>query len=432
VVGAMYAEDDQEQDNNVHISTDPTALWDVDGNPATTADQFGFLPPFPEGLGLALNHKNFEVTQMAAFADLTFHLTDDLDIIAGGRFTFDEVLNENQSFGIAPSCDFTDPACFGPTGPGPDFFPSFVNFARPFASADDDFSDFAPRIAGNLKVTDDLSIYAIVSKGYKAGGHSVGALATAIEVPFNKETLWNYELGFKSELFDNRLRWNTSAFHLEWRDLQLEAFRFLVPGDLSTNFERTINAEDAEASGIETEFVWVPTDQLTFTGSLGYLDTEITSATTAQLTGGINVDLQGLSIPKSPELSASLSGEYRWPMLAGEAWVRLEYVHRDGQYSDIEALTWEQHHAIPGGLPTQGGGVIPNTGSFPYKTPDYDLLHLRAGFDWNEWAFSFYVQNLTDEEYFTGTQENFGLSGIRLKPHPRFFGGSVSYSFGGI
>jgi iron complex outermembrane receptor protein len=434
VVGAMYASDDQEQDNNVAISTDPTATFDVDGDPTTTTDIFGFLPPFPLGLGLALNHKNFEVKQWAAFADITWHLADNLDILAGGRFTFDDVTNEIESFGIAPSCDFTDPACFGATGPGPDFFPSFVNFARPPSAADEDFSDFAPRIAGHLKVTEDLAIYAIVSKGYKAGGTAVGNNTNANNVPFqvgfNKETLWNYELGFKSEWLDRTLRWNTSLFHMEWRDLQLEAFRFLTPGDLSSNFEQTINAENAEATGVETEFLWAPTDQWIFSAALGYLDSEITSDTTAQLTGGINVNLKGLDIPKSPEFSASLSGEYRWPMMTGEGWLRLEYIHRDGQYSDIEALTWEQHHK--NGTFTQGGGFIPPTGSFPYKTPDYDVLNLRAGFDWESWAFSFYVQNLTDDEYYTGTQENFGISGIRLKPHPRFFGGSISYSFGGI
>ncbi|OGT84879.1 MAG: hypothetical protein A3H91_05855, partial [Gammaproteobacteria bacterium RIFCSPLOWO2_02_FULL_61_13] len=437
VVGAMYAQDDQEQSNNVAISNNPTALWDVDGNAATAGDVFGFLPPFPFGLGLALNEKNFEVQQVAIFGDITWHLADNLDIIAGGRFTHDDITNEVQSFGIAPGCDFTDLACFDPaTGPGPLFFPSFINFPRPESNADDDFTDFAPRIAGHLKVTDEMAIYAILSKGYKAGGVAVGNNTNnnnvPFQVPYNKETIWNYELGFKSELFDNRLRWNTSIFHLEWKDLQLEAFRFLTPGDLSSNFEQVVSVENADATGIETEFLWAATDQLTFSGSLGYIDTEITSASTAQLTGGINVNLQGLSVPKSPELSASLSGEYRWPMMTGEAWLRLEYIHRDGQYSDTEALTWEQHHATPGGTPTQGGGLIPNTGSFPYKTPDYDLLNLRAGFDWNDWGFNFYIQNLTDEEYYTGTQENFGISGIRLKPHPRFFGGSVSYSFGGI
>ena len=45
--------------------------------------------------------------------------------------------------------------------------------------------------------------------------------------------------------------------------------------------------------------------------------------------------------------------------------------------------------------------------------------------------FSVYVQNVGDEEYYTGTQENFGASGIRLRPHPRIIGANVTFSFGG-
>jgi len=40
-----------------------------------------------------------------------------------------------------------------------------------------------------------------------------------------------------------------------------------------------------------------------------------------------------------------------------------------------------------------------------------------------------YIQNLSEEDYYTGTQENFGVSGMRLRPHPRAIGGSVSYKF---
>ena len=43
--------------------------------------------------------------------------------------------------------------------------------------------------------------------------------------------------------------------------------------------------------------------------------------------------------------------------------------------------------------------------------------------------FAVYVENLFDEKYYTGTGENFGLSGFRLRPHPRFVGGSVTYNF---
>ncbi len=44
-------------------------------------------------------------------------------------------------------------------------------------------------------------------------------------------------------------------------------------------------------------------------------------------------------------------------------------------------------------------------------------------------AVTVYVQNVFGEDYYTGTQENFGLSGIRLKPHPRTFGANVSFKF---
>ena len=113
--------------------------------------------------------------------------------------------------------------------------------------------------------------------------------------------MWNYELGFKSELLDNRLRLNVSIFDLQWSDLQMEAFRFLTPGDLSSNFEQTINIEDAEATGGEIELTWAITDNFSLTGNLGYLDTEITSATQAELTGGFVVDMQGLELPKAPK-----------------------------------------------------------------------------------------------------------------------------------
>ena len=211
-------------------------------------------------------------------------------------------------------------------------------------------------------------------------------------------------------------------------ELQFESFRFLQPGNLGTHFEQTISIDEAEASGVEMEFIALVGDHLTFTGGFGYLDTEITSADPATLTGDYLVNLVGLVIPKAPELTANLTGEYHWPIGSSEAWVRLEYIHRDGQYSDIEGLTNQQTLvASPVGVFRVG-----NPNEFPYLSPDYDLVNIRAGFDMDAWNVNIYVQNVFDKAYYTGTQENFGLTGIRLRPHPRFFGGSVSYSFGGI
>ncbi len=435
-VGLMYSKDDQTQDNLVAISTNPTAT--LNGNGCCG------LPPFPEDLGLAFNGKSFETEEQAIFADMTFHLTDTLDLIAGGRFTHSQVDKTVLSQGIGPTCCFPGSPGF-PGGPGFAFFQSFANSARPESVAETDFSDFAPRLGARFQVTDDTNIYAMVSKGYKPGGNSVGNNTNAPGAPafntkYDKETMWTYEIGFKSELFDNRLRLNASFFHMEWNNLQFESFFFLTPGDLSTNFEQFINIDDAEADGIEAEFVALVTDNLTISGGIGLLSTEITSPTVVELSGGWRPDINGHSLPKSPNLTANVVGEYRWPIGNNEAWVRLEYIHRHEQYSDIEGvanlqLNGESPNSIANRIANPGSAPVfhnAGAGEFPYLSPTYDLLNLRAGFEMGSWSVMGYVENLTDEKYYTGTQENFGASGIRLRPNPMTIGGSISYSYGGI
>lgn len=422
VLGALYAHDQQEQFNNIAVSSDPTA----------TFQGVGFLPPFPTGLGMSRNTKNFEVDSIAVFADATFHATDRLDLVVGGRYTSDEVLNERTAFGIAPSC-----GC-GPSDPA--FFSSFVNFARPEARGKNTFKDFAPRAGLRFAWSDTASVYVTVSKGYKAGGARTGNdtnnNSAPISIRFDKEQLWNYEAGIKTELADRRVRLNLSVFYLDWKDLQVEAFRFLTPGDLSSNLEQTVNV-DSEAKGAELEIIARATDRLTVGGSIGYLDTKITDEpdcdiaipgqpSCIQITGGFTPTAIGLDMPKSPEVTANAFGEYRWPVGNNSAWVRGEYMHRDSQYSDIEALTNLQTR---GPSPNQGLVRVVGPNEFPYKVPSFDVFNLRGGFEWSRAAVTVYVQNVFGEDYYTGTQENFGLSGIRLRPHPRTFGANLSFKF---
>jgi iron complex outermembrane receptor protein len=426
ITGLMYAHDDQKQQNNVAIASNPTAS--INGVPDVAN-----LPPFPDGLGLALNNKEFEVTSKAIFADFTYHVTEAFDLTAGARYTKDDVYNYVQSYHISPTCCFPGSPGY-PGGPGYDFFQSWQNFPNPASSAKTSFSDVTPRFVASYNFNEDVNVYATISKGYKAGGSSVGNNTNqrpeypAFSIPFKEETMWNYELGFKSELMDNRLRLNVSIFDLQWSDMQFESFRFLTPGDLSSNFEQTINIGDAEATGGEIELMWAITDNFSLTGNLGYLDSEITSDTDAELTGGYLVHLQGLDLPKAPKYTLSLIPQYDWQVGDGDAWVRLEYLARGSQYSDIEALTNLQTRG-----PSPNKGIIRAMpyGEFPYKVPSFEVFNLRAGFSTGAWAFNAYVENLFEEHYYTGTQENFGVSGIRLRPHPRIFGFNVSYSFGG-
>jgi len=419
-VGAMYSHDDQKQDNNVHISSSPTA----------TADGIGVLPPFPTGLGLALNHKDFKVEGVAVFADLTTHLNDQWDVIIGGRYSHDKVKDKLAAYGIGPTCCFPGSPGY-PGGPGFDFFQSFMNSPRPVASGDESFDDFAPRAGFRYQATEEVGLYAMVSKGYKAGGSSLGNNtnadgAPAFTVPFGKETLWNYELGMKSELMDRRLRLNAAVFYTDWKDMQFESFRFLTPGDLSSNFEQTINIKKAHAKGAEAEFQALLTDNFSISGAIGVLDTEIKDPQIVTLTGGYEVTIDGKELPKAPKLTWNLAAEYHMPMGDNDTWARAEVVHRDGQYSDIEGLTNQQ---TLGPSPNSGLTHIVGPNEFPYLSPDFTVVNVRAGWDAKQWGVQLYVQNLFHEIYYTGTQENFGLSGIRLRPHPRIFGANVYFRF---
>ena len=60
----------------------------ISSNATHTINGIGWLPPFPTDLGLAFNSKNFEIENRSVFADITFHISDDLDLIAGGRFSW--------------------------------------------------------------------------------------------------------------------------------------------------------------------------------------------------------------------------------------------------------------------------------------------------------------------------------------------------------
>ena len=128
------------------------------------------------------------------------------------------------------------------------------------------------------------------------------------------------------------------------------------------------------------------------------------------------------------ELTFNLALDYRFDLGGNDAWIRGEFIHRDGQFSDVEALTYLQTDG-----PSPNSGLARNSvgtfGDFPFRTPDYDVINIRGGVDFGNVSLVLYVQNLADKEYYTGTQENFGVSGFRLRPHPRVIGGSLTYNF---
>jgi outer membrane receptor protein involved in Fe transport len=398
-------------------------LWQIAGGPT------------PDGnwpLCLGCNLRSFEMQSWAVFSDVTWHATDQLNVILGGRYNEDDVSPTVTAYGLWRTPRIPDPS--DPTG------------ATPLSwGGSKTYTDFSPRVGLDYQWTDDVSVYGMISKGYKAGGFSLSFNSAdgapnngIINQEFNEEELWNYELGVKSEWLDNRLRVNASAFFLDWSDFQYETFFFTVPGDATSNVQLTQNIQDSEAYGFEVEFAGVVTERFSLTGAFGYLDTEITSDDQAQLSGGFNVNLKGEPLPRSPEWTANLIADYVWPLGDNELFFRGEWIYRDESFSTIEDVTYLQtsnrpvlaDNSLPPG-PTNTLAVVPDrSDGYPFIAPDHHVFNFRAGFLLGEsWEFGVFIQNAFDEEYFTGAGDNFGLSGFRLKPHPRSFGGTVTWRF---
>lgn len=386
ISGVLYAEDDQEQYNQIAAGTETSIT--IPGRGVV-----GLLPPIPPGFRINENNKNFETTSFAIFTDFTWHINDRMDLTLGGRYTKDEV-----EAGLKGVVAFEG--------------------SLPDVSGDEDYTDFSPRIVATYQISDDVNLYGVISKGYKSGGVSVGHEGgTPFARPFDEEEITNFELGIKSQLWDNRLRLNASVFYMKWDDMQMESFFLLDPTDISSNVELTRNVDEAKSMGFELELLAAVTENLTISAGYGYVDTEIEhddANDPLSITGNTGVRLDGRPIPKSPENTANITAEYRWETSSGEAYVRGEWAFRSDSFADIEGLAHKQL----------------GRSSFPYELPEFDVFNLRAGMSFNEHLqMDIYVENLFEEDYYTSTQENFGLAGIRLKPNPRTIGANIRYKF---
>ena len=143
-----------------------------------------------------------ETKSVAVFAQTEIALTDALTVTLGGRYT-----DEERKFGATSTLE--DEALFGPDGV------PIYNFTG-LKLHDDAFSW---RFGIDYALGDQALLYASASRGFKSGGFNGGFLAfdpveAALQLdPYQPEFVTAYEVGFKSDLLDNRLRLNGAFFY---------------------------------------------------------------------------------------------------------------------------------------------------------------------------------------------------------------------------
>jgi iron complex outermembrane receptor protein len=195
-------------------------------------------------------------TSRSGFAHAVWHVTDQLNVTSGLRYTDDEKSYQYQRL---------NPFVAGI----PTYTPAGVLTGTRSVYAGNRW-DY--RVNTSYQWTPDVMTYAQFSTGYRGGGVNPRPFVPEQAVPFDPETLNAYEIGVKSDFFDNRMRVNVSAFFNKYQDI---IFINSSPSATSTQNVTPTNAGDAEIQGVEVELTLRPIGGLLIDASASWLDFQL-------------------------------------------------------------------------------------------------------------------------------------------------------------
>lgn len=234
------------------------------------------------------------------------------------------------------------------------------------------------------QVSDDAMLYGKVSRGVKSGGFFGGFFLGDAELdPYLEETVWAYEVGFKTDWFDNSLRLNGAAFYYDYSDVQGFISRFSTV--TNTLLTKLGNQGGAKHTGVELDAAWAPAsiDGLTLTAGGSWL--RAIRDTTDTFTGldGVVRPYDGLRRGNAPKFSYFLQGRYERQLTGSlEGMAQVNYSWRD-DLSDVAGSGALINAALTGG------------------TTAYGTLNARVqiGDVDGRWNVALLGKNLTDETY---------------------------------
>ena len=135
------------------------------------------------------------------------------------------------------------------------------------------WKEWSPKVGLSYRLNDDVLFYGSFSEGFHSGGYfgrnqNANDFLNSYEPEFAK----TYELGMKSQFFDNRVQLNMAAFYNNFTDRQVSERKL----DLTTDTVVTVidNVGEVDYFGVEAELQWVVSENFTMFATLGILDAE--------------------------------------------------------------------------------------------------------------------------------------------------------------
>ncbi len=359
--------------------------------------------------GSSTNDFTLETTSWSVFGQVEHSLSESLTVIAGLRW-----VDDKKDFAINSYCEpvstlaegayFNDDSVSGFYGANDcSWFSSFDPDSPVIVEIDEVIEqsrhdkDFSGKLQLDYVLSDDVLIYASLSRGMKGGGYTApldGFLPVG-ELSFEPEILTSYEGGFKSSFMDGRARLNASLFYYDYSDYQAFVFQGLTS---------VVRNHDATISGAEMEFYVSPAEGWDISLGLSVLDATVKDVEVAP------GDVRDQDMITAPDLTANWLLRKSWALNGGAMAVQV-----DGQ-----RIGDQQYNTTNSAL-THGEA--------------YTLWNAKASYAGqhgdNTWELSLFAKNFADETYQTYAFDLGAFFGYTLEVYgpPRWVGAQFHYSW---
>jgi iron complex outermembrane receptor protein len=231
---------------------------------------------------------------------------------------------------------------------------SGVSSANNGASPGTTEKGWSPKVALTYRPFSDIMLYANASRGFQFGGFNLPTVPSpSIPLTFKSSSLWNYEIGARTDWFERTLRFDVTAFYLDWKNPQVSQ---TSPDGLSVYVD---NVGGTHNLGVESTLRWLtPLHGLSIEQSGSYIEARTTTPFT---------DSSGTEIPKGTLFPSS-------PLV--QAVTTLNYSHMLG--------AWLTQVSVINSLQGKSFSNIAHTTA----VGDYDLLGVVFNVGRLDWAGS--------------------------------------------
>lgn len=351
VTGLYYFKEDGNKSDNQHSNVDfvgnPMAA-DVRLLPLSGMSYFGF----PQGTAMGTTYIDSKLESVAVYGQATYHATDNLGLTLGLRYTEDD--REATRYG------------------------DNITFSPGSNEGTYDHLDWTAIV--DYSFNDDINGYVKAATGFRSGGSSERAPNFA--QTFNEEEVISYEIGLKSQLFDNTVRINTAVFQTETDG----AINTLGGTGAMAAFQETFNFGEVKITGVEMDALWAIGKATTIGLNYVYLDSSLSDvvvpAESMLQTPGADIT-DSSHLAQVPRHAYSVTFDHSFSISGYTFDAHLDYTYRDEVYSSALGFKVNDLGQLNGRLSLRDlniGGTLVDVGLWGKNlTDEDDVIYSLAG-----------------------------------------------------